>query len=73
MQEGKSALMLVCEHGKISLLLIVLDGGADVNFQQQVTFLIASYLLYCHPIFLCYNIHILSCSYCRQQDRVLFM
>ena len=36
MQEGKSALILVSEHGHISLVLTVLDGGADVNFQHQV-------------------------------------
>ena len=35
-QEGKSALMLVCERGHISLVLSVLDGGAEVNFQQKV-------------------------------------
>ena len=38
MQEGKSALMLVCERDHISLLLTVLDGGAEVNFQQQVNY-----------------------------------
>ena len=35
-QEGKSALMLVCERGHISLVLTLLDSGADVNFQQKV-------------------------------------
>ena len=35
-QEGKSALILVCERGHISLVLTTLDGGADVNFQQKV-------------------------------------
>ena len=28
--------MLVCERGHISLVLSVLDGGAEVNFQQKV-------------------------------------
>ena len=35
-QAGKSALMLVCERGHISLVLTVLDSGAEINFQQKV-------------------------------------
>ena len=35
-QEGMSALMLVCERGHISLVLTVLDSGAEINFQQKV-------------------------------------
>ena len=35
-QEGKSALMLVCECGHISLVLTVLDSGAEIDFQQKV-------------------------------------
>lgn len=38
-QEGKSALMLVCEHGHISLLLTLLDCEAEVNFQHEVLFI----------------------------------
>ena len=45
-QEGKSALMLVCERGHISLLLTVLDCQAEVNFQHEVPFIKSHFNLY---------------------------
>ena len=52
--------MLVCERGHISLVLTVLDSGAEINFQQKVVKLIIRLTL-ANYVQLLY----------RQQDRVL--